>query len=580
MRPITVLAACLCLVFAALSAHAQSSDSGSSGSSESSGSSSPETRWFEVESLNAGMPEMPRFVDRDTPRGMMETFWFAGEAEDWERAMHTLNFNEVSPEIRADVAQLLTERLFDILQRGYVLDWGTFSDRPDALDANTTTENPMAGEPRRSIRVTTLDLPNRPASIRIERVKTPNGDPVWVFSDETVVNINQLYEVYGPSEVEMAMPEMLRQNAFWTLKWWEVVAIPLVCLAAFIIAAWTYRAVGRARRRKPHPMVSEILDSVQIPVALFAFVGIFFLVKEFLFTFSGPVSRFVGPLQILLLVVALALIAVRIVDAVLERLIADNMDDITANQDADTRDLYTNISAVRRIAIVLAIVVGAALILIQTNAADTLGFSLLASAGAIGLILAFAARTVLSDIMASLQIAIAKTARIGDAIYWQDNWCYVEKIKFTHVQVRSWDHRRLIIPVSELVSNTFENWSKQDPKIVKLVELRLDHRADVDALREVFDEFVQAEEYITDKSEAKVQVVGHDHTGMLVRFLAPAPDPAKGWDMQCRMRERVLSYAAKLEDKVGKEPAGQAAYFPREREVLVGEFDQAKAENA
>lgn len=575
MRSITtVFAACLCLVVAALGAHAQSSDGGSSDSS------GPATRWFEVESLNAGLPEMPRFVDRDTPRGMMETFWFAGEAEDWDRAMHTLNFNEVSPEIRADVAPMLTARLFDILQRGYVLDWGTFSDRPDALDETSSSKNPMAGEPRRSIRVTTLDLPDRPASIRIERVKTPDGYPVWVFSDETVVNINQLYEVYGPSELEMAMPDILRQTAFWTLKWWEVVAIPLVCFIAFLAALWSYRMIGRAKRRKPRPMVREILDSVQIPVALFAFVGVFALVKEFLFTFSGPVSRVFGPLQTLLFIIAIALIAVRIVDAVLERLVTDNMEDITANQDADTRDLYTNISAIRRITVVLAIVVGAALILIQTNAADTLGFSLLASAGAIGLILAFAARTVLSDIMASLQIAIAKTARIGDAILWQGNWCYVEKIKFTHVQARSWDHRRLIIPVSELVSNTFENWSKQDPKIVKLVELRLDHRADVNALREVFDEFVQAEEDITDKSEAKVQVVGHDHTGMLVRFLAPAPDPAKGWDMQCRMRERVLSYAAKLEDEVGKEPAGQAAYFPREREVLVGEYDQVKSENA
>ncbi|WP_192841586.1 mechanosensitive ion channel family protein [Fulvimarina pelagi] len=580
MRPITVLTACLCLVFATLGAYAQSSGSSSGfGSSDPSGSSGPATRWFTVDSLNAGLPEMPAFVDRDTPRGMMETFWFAGEAEDWDRAMHTLNLNEVAQEIRADVAPMLAERLFDILQRGYVLDWNTFSDRPDALNANTTTENPMAGEPRRSIRITTLDLPDRPASIRIERVKTPDGDPVWVFSDETVVNINQLYEVYGPSELELAMPAMLRQNAFWTLKWWEVVALPLVCLVGILVAAWAYRAIGRARRRKPRPMVREILESVQIPVALFAFVGIFALVKEFLFTFSGPVSRFVGPLQSLLFVIALALIAVRIVDAVLERLVTDNMDDITANQDADTRDLYTNISAVRRVAVVVAILVGAAIILIETNASDTLGFSLLASAGAIGLILAFAARTMLSDIMASLQIAIAKTARIGDAIYWQDNWCYVEKIKFTHVQVRSWDHRRLIIPVSELVSNTFENWSKQDPKIVKLVELRLDHRADVDELRRVFSDFVEGEEDILEKSEAKVQVVGHDHTGMLVRFLAPAPDPARGWNMQCRMRERLLREAAGLEDKVGKEPAGQAAYFPREREVLVGEFDQVDREN-
>lgn len=40
----------------------------------------------------------------------------------------------------------------------------------------------------------------------------------------------------------------------------------------------------------------------------------------------------------------------------------------------------------------------------------------LASAGVTGLIIAFAARRVLGDIMASLQIAFARTARIGGRV--------------------------------------------------------------------------------------------------------------------------------------------------------------------
>ncbi|MDY8110274.1 mechanosensitive ion channel [Fulvimarina sp. 2208YS6-2-32] len=558
MRLLTIAMALACLVVSGMSAGAQS-DSG------------PATRWFEVDSLNEGLPPTPPFVDRDTPQAMMETFWFAGQDEDWGRAMYTLNLNGVAPEIRSDVAPFLTERLFEVIQRGMSIDWNDYSDRPDALEAMSSSKNPMAGETRRNIRLGVLELQNRPVSIRIERLKPEDGEPVWVFSSETVANINALYEIYGPSRLEQAMPEVLRAPAFWTLKWWEVIALPLVFLLALGAGGVAYKSVARVKRRKVRRIVREILDAVQVPIALLAFVGVFSLVKGFLFTFSGPVSQFLGPLQTLLFVTALALIAVRIVDAILERLVARNMEDLTENEDADTRDLYTNISAIRRMAVVVAILVGGALILIQTNAAQTLGFSLLASAGVIGLILAFAARTLLADIMASLQIAIAKTARIGDAILWQGNWCYVEKIKFTHVQVRSWDERRLIIPVSELVSNTFENWSKQDPTIVKLVELRLDHRADVDALREAFEAFVKDEEDITDKSETKVQVVGHDATGMLVRFVAPAPDPIRGWNMQCRMREHLLASAARLEDTAGGEPGGKAAYFPREREVKIGE---------
>ena len=109
------------------------------------------------------------------------------------------------------------------------------------------------------------------------------------------------------------------------------------------------------------------------------------------------------------------------------------------------------------------------------------------------LVLAFAARTLLSDIMASLQIAFAKTARIGDAVEFEGRWCYVEKIGFTHLRLRTWDGRRIMVPVGEFVQSSFENWTKEDASLTMIAHLHLDHRADIDALREDFGEFSAAE---------------------------------------------------------------------------------------
>ena len=164
---------------------------------------------------------------------------------------------------------------------------------------------------------------------------------------------------------------------------------------------------------------------MRIPVALLAVIGTFSLVKSALFTFSGAVDTFLAPLQTILFILAVVLIGVRAVDALLDQIVERNVEDIADQESADTRDFYTNVSAARRLAIVVAFLVGTALVLVQTNAFQTLGFTLLASAGAIGLVIAFAARSVLADIMASLQIAFAKTARIGDAVLYQDQWCYV-----------------------------------------------------------------------------------------------------------------------------------------------------------
>lgn len=557
------LAALLILLATQLATSAQ--DSGGGGS----------PRFLEIETLNSGLPPLDTYIDRDTPQGMMESFIFAAERKDWETAAHLLDLSGVDPALQPEMGPALAARLHEVIEGALWLDWGDLPDRPDALAANVANENPMAGEPRRNIRLAILELPDRPVSIRIARLKPADEDPIWVFSQQTVDNILPLHEQFGPTRFEQSLPDFLQARAFWTLAWWEVIALPIVLLLAIGAAALVYAGMGRAKRNQPSQIAENIVDTIQMPVALMVCVGTFSLVKSWLFTFSGAVNTFLAPLQSALFIIALALIAVRIVDAILDRVVRRNMEDLSDAEAADQRNLYTNISAARRVAIVIAFLVGTALVLIQTNAFETLGFSMLASAGAIGLILAFAARSVLADIMASLQIALAKTARIGDAVLYKGQWCYVEKINFTYVQLKSWDNRRIIVPVSELVSNSFENWTKQDASLIKSVELRLDHRADVDRLREAFQQFIDEADDVIDKDSAKVQVIGQDVNGMLVWFLASAEDPVTGWAMVCRLRETMLKAAARLDAETGNGPIEGTPFLPREREMIVGGNDPA-----
>lgn len=538
------------------------------------------TRYYEIDTLNSGLPPAEAYIGHETPQGMMESFVAAANARNWEMAAHMLDLSDIDPALQAEMGPVLAKRMFDIAENGMWLDWGDLSDRPDAMATNVAAENPMAGEPRRNIRLAILELPDRPVSVRIARVKPADGEPVWLFSRQTVGNILALHEIYGPTRFEQSLPGFLRERAFWTLAWWEVVALPLVLLiaigAAFLVHAW----VGRVKWRQPSRIARRILDSIQMPVALMACVGTFSLVNTLLFTFSGAVNRFLTPLQSTLFVIALAMIGVRIVDAVLDRVVQRNVEALGDSEAAEQRDLYTNISAARRVAIVLALGAGVSLVLIQTNAFESLGFSLLASAGVVGLVLAFAARSVLANIMASLQIALAKTARIGDAVLYDDQWCYVEKINFTYIQLQTWDNRRLIVPVNELVSHTFENWTKQDSSITKIVALRLDHRADVDRLREAFQEFVQNDDDVINRETADVYVVDQDRSGMLVWFLAAASDPSTGWTMQCRLRETMLKAVVRLEAENGGPGTDRAVYLPREREELVAAVDPRDGEGS
>ena len=520
---------------------------------------------FEVEQLenNAALATP---LDLDTPRGLLETFLEAGEEEDWARASAALDLANVDRGQDGRSAEELAAQLYDVIHRSVPVDWASLPDRPDAVDTQTSSKDPMAGVARRSIVIGTLELPNRPSSIRIARVQTPNGEPVWVFSRQTVANVPALYAEYGPTRFEQSLPNALRKQAFWTLAWWEVIALPIILLLGALAAALTYLAINRWRKRiDEDTKLSGILQAIHLPITLLAFAGTFALVRATFFKLSGPVKDVLDPLQLVLVIAAVLGIALSIIEAMFDFATDRRTDRLEAPDNGDDRDFYTKMSAIRRIVTALLMLAAVGFLLVASNLSSTLGFSILAGAGVLGLVLAFAARKVLGDIMASVQIAFAQSARIGDAVYYDGQWCYVEKIGFTHLRLRTWDERRVIAPVSAFTSESFENWTKKDASLMMHVELELDNRADVEALRGPFREFLESDEDVIDPEDGQCRVIGQTAKAMVVRFMARSSDPKCGWEMHCRLRERMLAVAAELDAAAGNEPS--PAYLPREREV-------------
>ena len=520
---------------------------------------------YEVERLdNHSSQATP--LDLDTPRGLLESFMDAGRDGDWDRAAAALDMANMGPNGGGHDARQLAAELYDLLYRSVPIDWAALPDRPDAVDTQTSSEDPMAGVARRSLRLGQLELSGRPASIRIARVQAPDGEPVWVFSRQTVANIPALYAEYGPTKFEQRLPPLLRKQAFWTLAWWEVIALPLILLLAGLAAALTYLAIGRWRRRNREDSKSfGVLQAIHLPATLLAFAGTFALVRATFFKLSGPVKDVLDPLQLVLIIAAVLGIALSVIEALFDFATDRRTDKLEAPENSEDRNFYTKMSAIRRIVTALLMLAAVGFLLVASNLSSTLGFSIIASAGVMGLVLVFAARKVLGDIMASVQIAFAQSARIGDAVYYDDQWCYVEKIGFTHLRLRTWDERRVIAPVSAFTSESFENWTKKDASLMMHVELELDNRADVEALRGPFREFIGSDEDVIDPEDAVCEVVGQNARAMIVRFMARSTDPKCGWRMHCRLREHMLAAASRLDAASGQEPT--PAFIPREREV-------------
>ncbi|WP_237065181.1 mechanosensitive ion channel family protein [Loktanella sp. M215] len=515
---------------------------------------------FETPALNAGLGPVPDRIDRKTPRAAMASFLRAANDGDWNAAAHVLDLNDVDAELQAADGPKLARQLYEIIDRKAVLDWSLLLDRPDALQALGGENEAQAGEPRRSLLLRDLPLDPVPAEIRLNRVQPTNvSPPVWIFPSETVRDVPALHRLYGPSQFEMALPTSLRTKTIAGLMWWELIGLPFLVVTAIALGFLVRRVLQMLWRRADSKLATGILRALSTPFMVASVTGLIWWATEYVFVFSGRIDMFLAPAIATGFVVSLLLFIVNGVEGLLDGLVAPGEEvDLTVPEQAEARVLSTRLNAVRRILVVVVSLIGAGVVLSSADLASNLGLSLLTSAGALTLVLGFAARNVLANIMASLQIALNQSARVGDRVVFKGELCHVERINMTFVQLRNWDSTRLIVPVVEFVSETFSNWTIEDPEMLRFLKLKLDPHADVDALRDAFNDILsdlkgkKIGKNLASLEESSVEVAGQDTFGLDVWFGVPCCDPNTSWELACHVRERLIARAADIETDTGE----------------------------
>ena len=119
------------------------------------------------------------------------------------------------------------------------------------------------------------------------------------------------------------------------------------------------------------------------------------------------------------------------------------------------------------------ITAGAALMTFEPVRQD--GVSLFASAGVAGIVAGFAARPVLTNLIAGVQLAMTQPIRIEDAVVVENEWGWIEEITSTYVVVRLWDLARMIVPLAYFIEKPFQNWTREGSAIIGTVLLYLDY---------------------------------------------------------------------------------------------------------
>lgn len=205
------------------------------------------------------------------------------------------------------------------------------------------------------------------------------------------------------------------------------------------------------------------------------------------------------------------------------------------------RRLRTQIVVVRRLTVGLVAVLAGAAVLFTFPEARAASASLLASAGVLSVVAALAAQSSLGNVFAGLQIAFGDALRVGDVVVVEGEWGRVEDITLAYVVVGIWDERKLILPCTYFTTTPYENWTRRSSEVLGTVEIDVDFRVPVEAMRAELERVVRGSR-LWDGRTVGLQVTAAVSGVVRARALVSAADSSALWDLRCLVREGLVTW--------------------------------------
>lgn len=215
--------------------------------------------------------------------------------------------------------------------------------------------------------------------------------------------------------------------------------------------------------------------------------------------------------------------------------------DVTVEDNLRARQRRTRADILYRIGVIVVSLVAFCLMLISIPAVRSIGVTLVASAGLAALAVGAAAQPALKNLIAGLQMAFTEPIRLDDVVIMDGEWGRIEEIRLTYVVVKIWDERRLVVPVSKFLEESFQNWTRQTSQIMGSVFWYLDPATDIARLRDKLGEVVRANPR-WDGRFCNLQVTDTKAEAIEVRALMTAKDASIAFDLRCDVREAILYY--------------------------------------
>ncbi|MDX1883004.1 mechanosensitive ion channel family protein [Mycolicibacterium sp. 120270] len=323
-----------------------------------------------------------------------------------------------------------------------------------------------------------------------------------------------------------------------TLAW--VAGAVVVAYLVGVVISWVLARIGRRSG-----VICDIAQLTRMPLRAALVVFASSIAVQRTSDSSDSWRGWLDHTLLILLIASLTWLAASLVLVAERRAIVryGGGDDEISDADRIWRRVRTQVTVLRRLAIAIVVILGAAAILMTFPRFSDIGTTVFASAGVLSVVAGLAAQTSLSAVFAGMQIAFSGAIRVGDVVQLEDGqwWGRIEEITLSYVVVRLWDERRLVLPCTYFTTEPFENWTRSATEIMGTVEFDVDFSVPFDEMRAELDRLLSESE-LWDGRRGVLQVTDAVGGVVRVRIVVSAPNAGALFDLRCAVREGLVNW--------------------------------------
>lgn len=363
----------------------------------------------------------------------------------------------------------------------------------------------------------------------------------------TLLDFDPASVLAGP--VRDWVPLALKQLRVFGHEPWQWLGILAAALVAYPVGRLGSFVLGSVAhffaKRTDSPVDDALAHAAQKPLRLALFALVFREATEWL-ELSAGLAKVLGHAGFSMFLLAFAWFCVGVL-SVFADWAQERVSD--AKDEVKTRAVRTQIILLRRIATAALVIITIAMFLLQFELVRSVGLSLLASAGIVGVVIGLAAQKTIGGVISGIQISLTQPIRIGDTVLVDKESGSIEEINLTYIVIKLSDGRRQIVPIARFIDQTFENWTKTETKLSATVAIPVDFRTPIEKVRPELARLCK-DNPRWDGRVAELRISDATENAMIMRATVSAADPDAAAGLKLDIREGLIKFLRELDGGV------------------------------